>query len=554
MTSYGWWIIGFAVIYTALLIAAGQRARRQAATGNDYFVGGRRFTSWQVAFCITALFSGSSFIAILELSYLTGVSAIWYGLAETVQVILITLILIKPFRERLLITISGLIGDQFGRLARGVSGAITAFAFPMWSVATTLAFASGIHVFTGLPLTWSVAFTALLLLVYLQAGGMWSVAFTQTVNNVAFAVMFIVGLIAFFIEPGWSGLVAFLQERPEFLSLTGVGVQVILAWFGTFIVNVILAQAAFQMALSCRTPEEGQKGLVWAMIFDIPFMVLGVLFGTAAAVVVPGLEQGLIAVPLYIAQVLPAPLVGVFFLGIWACALGWAGPCQFSGATSLGRDLGLAIQPNASPTTLISYTRWSLILLTVLMVVFGALRSEQSAWWNILAWTTRNSATFAPVLSALVWPLVSRRAAVLSMIVGFGTGLLWYHLGGWAVNSFYLDVHPVWVGMGSNLLTLLVFSLVDLPTGKWSWARIGTANSRWGLTLLPISLAIWIFGLVYLQSLRSMGLLGPVLFSGLVGVACAQFLLIRPTEVNLVPTGYVSVATEIEPSSGGITS
>jgi hypothetical protein len=28
----------------------------------------------------------------------------------------------------------------------------------------------------------------------------------------------------------------------------------------------------------------------------------------------------------------------MFFLGIWACALAWGGPCQFSGATSLGRD------------------------------------------------------------------------------------------------------------------------------------------------------------------------------------------------------------------------
>src|SRR5699024_8395154 len=152
--------------------------------------------------------------------------------------------------------------------------------------------------------------------------------------------MFIVGIIAFFINPGIEGFVAYASSKPEMFRLSGAGIQVIIAWFGTFLVNVILAQAAFQMALSCKTPEEGQKGLVYAGYMAVPFIVCGILIGIAAAIVIPTGEAGLIAVPLYLAQTLPAPLVGIFFLGIWACALSWGAPCQFSGATSLGRDVG----------------------------------------------------------------------------------------------------------------------------------------------------------------------------------------------------------------------
>src|SRR5690625_6452988 len=68
-------------------------------------------------------------------------------------------------------------------------------------------------------------------------------------------------------------------------SFTGVGIQVIIAWFGTFLVNVVLAQAAFQMALSCKTPEEGQKGLIYAGFMAIPFIICGTLIGLAAAIV-----------------------------------------------------------------------------------------------------------------------------------------------------------------------------------------------------------------------------------------------------------------------------
>src|SRR5699024_649336 len=122
--------------------------------------------------------------------------------------------------------------------------------------------------------------------------------------------------------------------------------------------------------------KDGQKGLFLAAGFGIPLIIAGVALGTAAAIVVPDQYLGLVAVPEYISQVLPAPLAGVFFLGIWACALGWAGPCQFSGATSLVRDVGQAIKPHATEEQLVRYTRWSLVLLTVLMVGFAFLRTE----------------------------------------------------------------------------------------------------------------------------------------------------------------------------------
>src|SRR5690625_2277372 len=113
MTTYGWWLIGFAVIYTFGLIVAGQFSRKKATSGDGYFVGCRTFNKWIVAFCIIGLFSCSTFISILELSYLTGISAIWYGVAETIQVLIIAFVIIGPFREKFVVTVSGLI--EIGR-------------------------------------------------------------------------------------------------------------------------------------------------------------------------------------------------------------------------------------------------------------------------------------------------------------------------------------------------------------------------------------------------------------------------------------------------------
>ncbi|SDY10364.1 sodium:solute symporter family protein [Salimicrobium album] len=530
MNSYGVWVISLALLYTLALIIVGNVAKRKAGRGEQYFIGGRTFRWWTVAFCITGLFSGSTYISIVELSYLTGISAIWYGVAETLQVLLIALLLIKSFREKLIVTITGLIGDQFGRRAKALSGAITAFAFPMWSVATAIAFASAFHVFTGVSLSLSVAFTALLLFVYLQSGGMWAVAFTQTMNTIIFALMFIIGAAAFFIKPGISGLQQLAVEQPGMFDWDGAGLQVILVWFATFLVNVILAQAAFQMALSCRTPEEGQKGLIVAEVMSIPFILFGILFGLSAAAVVPDASLGLIALPRYLMGVLPAPLVGMFFLGIWACALGWGAPCQFSGATSLGKDVGSAIFPDASPEKLVTYTKWSLLLLTGLMIVFGFLRTEQSAWWNVLAWTMRNSATFAPVVAALFWPLVTKRAVLGSLFGGFTAGLLWYHLSNWHPSDFFLNIHPVWVGMSVNILTMIVFTVV-FSYGTWKISAATPVKSSIILGTVVVLLAV--NGYFY-ETLHAAGVIGLTLFLNVLAVFIGSIMFIKPKSATMV--------------------
>ncbi|WP_396277748.1 sodium:solute symporter [Glutamicibacter creatinolyticus] len=520
MSASGYWTIGLALSYTILLLWAGRATQlHNASRKSTFFVGGRTFSPWTVAFCITGLFSGSSYIAIMELSYRTGISALWYGVAETVQILLIALLLVKPLREKLVITVTGIIGERFGRVAKGISGFITAFTFPMWSVATTIAFASALTAFTGLNLHLAVIFTAVLLLAFLWGGGMRSVAFNQTMNCIVFAGMLVVGPYAILIDPGIAGLREYATANPQMFELSNAGVSLIAAWFGTFIVNVPLAQAAFQMTLSCRTPEDGQKGLYAASAFGIPFILIGALIGTSAAVIAPSQDLALVAIPHYIDQVLPAPLVGVFFLGVWACAMGWAGPCQFSGSTSLGRDVGSAINPAASEEQLIKYTRWSLVLLTGLMIIFSILRTEQSAWWNVLAWTLRNGATLAPVLAVFFWPLATRAAVYASMTCGFTAGVLWNHFAGWSATSFFLNTHPVWVGM---LVNITVLVLVTLTTKRWVITRCD-ARRRLATQFVVASLSTLVAVVFAFSWLSERGLLGMALFISVFTAAMSIF-------------------------------
>ncbi|RJN32431.1 sodium:solute symporter family protein [Nesterenkonia natronophila] len=522
MSAVGVWTLGLALAYTAWLVIGGRWVVARQESRANFFVSGRSFSPWTVAFCITGLFSGSSYIAIVELSYRTGISAVWYGVAETVQVLLIALLLVKPLRRKLVVTVTGIIGDRFGRSAQGISALITGFTFPMYSLATSIAFASALYAITDIALWQSITLTAIILLAFLVFGGMRSVAFSQTMNVIMIFVMFAVGIWALVMSPGSGEIAEFSADRPEMFEPANAGVSLIVAWFGTFIVNVPLAQAAFQMSMSARTPEDGQKGLFLAAVIGIPLILLGIFVGVAAAIVVPDTGLPLVAISEYISGALPPWAAALFFVGMWACALGWAGPCQFSGATSLGRDFGRAIRPKATQAELVRYTRIALVGLTAVLIGLSLLRSEQSAWWNIMAWTLRNGATFAPVLAAFFWPLATRSAAVSALLGGFGAGLGWYAMSGFSATDFFLGTHPVWIGMIVNMALLVVVSLVQV---QWRPSPCPQARRR-GTAALFSALAIAVLTALNWQWVAGFGLAGLALFLVTLGLFAAAFLAI----------------------------
>src|SRR5699024_3958804 len=262
-----------------------------------------------------------------------------------------------------------------------------------------------------------------------------------------------------------------------------------------------------------------------AAILGAPLILLGIIVGVAAATVVPDAALPLVGIAQYISTALPSWAAAVFFVGLWACALGWAGPCQFSGATSLGRDLGSALRPHATQAQLVRYTRIALIGLTALMVLFTMLRAEESAWWNVMAWTLRNGATFAPVLAAFFWPLATRSAALAALIAGFGAGLGWYRLSGYSATDFYLGAHPVWVGMIANLGGIVLVTLVQ---ARWKMTPNAERRRRGGFALAA-TIGVAVMSIAYLEALNTYGLTGLALFLVTLGIFATAALL---TESN----------------------
>ena len=166
------------------------------------------------------------------------------------------------------------------------------------------------------------------------------------------------------------------------------------------------------MALSCKTPEEGQKELKLAAIFGIPFILLAILFGLLAAAVV----------------------------------------------------------------------------------------------------------------AVLFWRLVTKEAVVGSMIAGFVSGISWYHFGGWLPNEFYLNVHPVWVGMSANIIFVVGITLIQQARVLKFDLNVQSLG-KVSATVTIGALLLIIAGLFF-KPLYASGLIGMVIFMALISLFIATMIFV----------------------------
>ena len=186
----------------------------------------------------------------------------------------------------------------------------------------------------------------------------------------------------------------------------------------------------------------------------------------------------------------------------------------------------------------------ALVGLTVVMVVFALLRTEESAWWNVMAWTLRNGATLAPVLAAFFWPLATRSAALTAMLAGFGAGMGWYAASGFHATDFFLGMHPVWVGMTANLLGMV---LVTLAQSGWQLVAPGRARQR-GVTAVVVAVLLVMAGAALWPWLVQFGLVGLVMLAAMITVFVAVVLLTEGGGASRAAGGGPDLADEAVPS------
>ncbi len=465
--TFAWGILLALVIYTLFLIGLATRGSHKHVRGEAFLHGGRRFGFSHVFILVTVMWASSIFVVELETGFLSGISAIWFGLSVILMSILVAAFILPPFQRVGYVTNSRLIGQRFGKAAQRFSAAVIALTFPIFAMSNVLAAAEFLHAMLGWNLAVTLVISTIAMLLYVGQNGMWSLVYTQCVNLLMLTVGIIVATIYFLRIPA-----SHLHTVPVhgFYSIGGVGIGTIAVWVIMNILNTVSAQAEMQAIAAVENPKRGQAAVYLSAVVLIAFTIIPVWLGMKTRELLPQAAKGLSAFPHALIQIAPPWVVALVALGVWAAALSWCAPLLFSGASSFGADiLGSFFRHKGEDSGSVrkmvdirTLTRYGLIVQGILVVLVALVRPDELAWWRVFGQTIRSAAIFAPTIAFFIWPLATRRAVLTSMVTGVISSILWNAATGFSATNFLLAVNPMWIGLGVSTLVLVFVTVFEI--------------------------------------------------------------------------------------------
>jgi len=203
-------------IYFAMVLAIGFYLKRQAQTGDDFFLAGREMTAW-----IAGLSFLSANLGSLELmgwaaaAYQYGILAThWYWVGAIPAMLFLGIVMMPFYYISKTHSVPGYLQLRFGESSRALSAITFGFMTVLMSGINMYSMALVMKVVLGWDIHFSIWVSSLTVAVYVALGGLKSAIFNEVLQFVLIwagaLVIPIVGLIQ---AGGWDGMVARIAKN-----------------------------------------------------------------------------------------------------------------------------------------------------------------------------------------------------------------------------------------------------------------------------------------------------------------------------------------------------
>ena len=443
-------LIGYSIAIVMLGWWIGRAVRGTA----DFFVAGRSLGPGLIfATFLAANIGAGSTVGATGAAYVDGYAAWWWnGSAALGSLVLAFWVGPRIWREaqRLgLLTVGDFLEHHFGRDVRGLAAAIIwAGSFlilcgQLKGAAEVLQRVGGVSLGTG------AFIAALCTLGYFVMGGLKSAAW---VNVVQLAVILLGFTLAAPLATGAAGGLHDLNGSSSLFRGSEVG------WHTLFLLGpaFFLSPGLIQKAFGARDTTALTRGIAWNGAALMVFACLPVLIGIAAQTLEPGLPRKEMALPVMLADHLPAAIGSLALAAVFSAELSSADAVLFMLATSGARDFYRGfLRPQASDARVLLVARLMAVagacigfLLTFLL---DSVLSALTIFYQLMVVTL-----FAPILGGLFLPRAGRWGALASMLVGVAT-LITVSLA--TGGAGYGWAEPHFLGLVASGITYLVLAV-----------------------------------------------------------------------------------------------
>ncbi len=431
------------ILFLAIFAGIGlSSALKREASTRDYYLAKSQVKPWLVGLsAIATNNSGYMFIGLIGYTYATGLAAIWLMIGWICGDFLASLFVHKRLREATSdsneVSYAGVLSRWNGKpqpALQRVIGLISIAFLLVYASAQLVAGSKALHVLLDWPLWSGALIGAVMVAAYCYAGGIrasiWTDAAQSIVMIVAMALLLgtaitdLGGLTA--VKSEMQNIDGFLDWFPQDLvapGLLGAGLF-ILSWVAAGFSTIGQPHIMVRF-MTLDNPSQMTQAKLWYYLWFCGFWSMATAVGLLSRIYLSDatLFDAELALPTMAQALLPGFFVGVILAGIFAATMSTADSLVLSCSAAITHD----ILPHRIEDT-------KLIKLTTLGIVVAALAiafSNNESVFNIviMAWSGLASA-FAPLLLVLCFGLKpSQNVAIIAIISGFTTALMWRWLG-----------------------------------------------------------------------------------------------------------------------------
>jgi SSS family solute:Na+ symporter len=440
-------------IYAIGMLLLGWYGMRRAHSKEQFLVAGHSLgPSLYMSTMAATVLGGASTVGTVRLGYIYGISGFWLCAAIGIGLIALNLFLAKPLLKLRIYTVTQVLERRYSPMARQAS-AVIMFAYAlMIGVVSTLAMGTMMEVLLGLPFWISILLCGGVVVLYSSIGGMWSLTLTDIVQFVIKTVgmMFLLLPLCIYRAGGWDGLVTKLPTSA--FSFTTIGYDTIITYFMIYFFSTLIGQDIWQRVFTARSSKVAKYAGTAAGIYCVVYGLVGALIGMSAKVLLPDLANPNNAFASIVQVSMPDGVRGLMIAAALAAMMSTASAGLLAASTTLTEDLLPTVigqRPRGLWLNRLCTFFTGLAVLGVALVVndiIGALT---------LACNMLVGGMLIPLIGAIYWPRATTSGAIVSMILGFLTVIVFMIKDGFESNT------PIYYSLMIGLFSFIAVSLMS---------------------------------------------------------------------------------------------
>ncbi|MFB5611054.1 MAG: sodium:solute symporter family protein [Nitrosopumilaceae archaeon] len=344
----------------------------------------------------------------------------------------------KKLNKMSMFTLPDFYFRRYGNGAEGISGVLMIISFTIL-VAGNLA-ASGfiLEVVFGIDYFWGILISALVVVAYTIAGGLFASAWTNLFQVYLAIGAFWAGFL--FFAGGFSGTewdTIYNNAPPEFLDITGlteVWNGALINWAGILALGLgdIVALDFMERVFAARDPKTAQRGAFMGGALTIFTVVPTSMLGIIAFYYLPADTIPDLALPLLATEHMPFAIGAGILMGVIGASMSTASGGLLAISSVVSRNFIQRIirrrwmnKPGWGDHKLLVATRIIIIPMMVAGTALGYFLPAPGIYL-ILAFDVVFAGAFAPLTFGLFWSKANMPAAIASLIVGSAARLYFF--------------------------------------------------------------------------------------------------------------------------------